>query len=203
MNVYFVQAGGDKGPVKIGISGNVASRLSGIQSGNAEPCRILASFEHSNAAAIERQLHVEFADLRLKGEWFTFDERITTLISAWQAIEHDQGRLHGSFSAVLLNRVRESKCRTLIADWWVVTWNEEHNETHTMPLLEHLSLTHDALLFNRTDFRADVIVAIVETDNEADRLQLAFEPWLQAMKIARRIGLGNGWAWWREPGARP
>lgn len=201
MNVYFVQAGDERGPIKIGISGDVAKRVSSIQTGNPQPCRLLASFEHKNAVDVERRLHDTFSDLRMEGEWFTYDERISDVIDAWRFIESDQGRGDNKPTR-LLDLVRESRCRQVIGGWWVVTWDDKKGTAHTQPLIGYLAMTHGCLLFDRNQFGSDVIVAIVETPEEADRLLLALEPWLVAMRIARTAGLGNGYEWWRGPASK-
>lgn len=65
--VYFVQRG-DDGPVKIGITKDIKSRMSSLQTGHAEQLRLLASFE--GARRDERELHDRLSAHRISGEWF-------------------------------------------------------------------------------------------------------------------------------------
>lgn len=64
--VYFIRAG--KGPIKIGRSVNVGSRIATMQTGNAEELRVVARMP--GGAAIESMLHARFAAARMRGEWF-------------------------------------------------------------------------------------------------------------------------------------
>jgi hypothetical protein len=63
---YFM--GGDDGPIKIGYSVNVKSRLQSIQ--NASPTRLRVLATSSGGIFRERAYHIHFAAHRLKGEWF-------------------------------------------------------------------------------------------------------------------------------------
>ncbi len=65
--IYFAQRG-ENGPIKIGVTGHVKSRVSELQTNVAEPVRLLASFPGTRA--MERALHDRFHAHRLKGEWF-------------------------------------------------------------------------------------------------------------------------------------
>lgn len=71
--VYFIQAG-DSGPIKIGFTNNVERRLSGLQTGCANPLNIIAKLPFKSKAAAsryERELHDQFSPYRLTGEWFS------------------------------------------------------------------------------------------------------------------------------------
>lgn len=63
---YFI--GGETGPVKIGFSVDVASRLRAIQTHSPIPLSILAT--RAGGAAREGAYHRQFAEHRLHGEWF-------------------------------------------------------------------------------------------------------------------------------------
>ncbi len=71
MPVYLIRAG-NKGPVKIGYSDDVAVRLSKIQADNHERLTILRLLE--GGVPEEAMLHAKFADDWLHGEWFTFSK---------------------------------------------------------------------------------------------------------------------------------
>lgn len=66
--VYFAQRGAD-GPIKIGVSGSVKTRVSALQTAVAEPVHLLASIVGDRH--IEAALHERFRSSRLKGEWFS------------------------------------------------------------------------------------------------------------------------------------
>lgn len=87
--VYFVQAGDEHGPIKIGNSADVEKRIQSLQTGNHLSLRTLSKFDliaPHLAADFERSLHVAFGDLRMEGEWFKHDARILNLIESLQAI---------------------------------------------------------------------------------------------------------------------
>ena len=58
------------GPVKIGISANIARRLPALQTGNPRPLHVYASMKLSNAREVEQMAHKFLADRQLVGEWF-------------------------------------------------------------------------------------------------------------------------------------
>lgn len=81
---YAIQAG-EGGPVKIGVSKDPARRLRELQKANAEKLRGLAAWRVLGLE--EAQLHEEYAELRIHGEWFE---------PAWWLID-DMHRLGGDF----------------------------------------------------------------------------------------------------------
>jgi hypothetical protein len=72
MPVYMIQAGGEHGPVKIGVTDDVEKRLIGMQTGNHLRLAVMRLFE--GGPVEERALHQRFDDLRLNGEWFSFSK---------------------------------------------------------------------------------------------------------------------------------
>lgn len=79
MNEHYVYVIGHEndgtiiGPVKVGITNSLGSRLCGIQTGNPfrlKVAHVLSFATRGEAAAIERQFHDNFGDERLNGEWF-------------------------------------------------------------------------------------------------------------------------------------
>jgi len=77
--IYAIQAG-ERGPIKIGRTENPAQRLVTLQQGNAERLRGIAAWV---AVSIEeKQLHQEFADVRLHGEWFQPVCELVELVTA-------------------------------------------------------------------------------------------------------------------------
>lgn len=65
-SVYFAAAGER---IKIGWSRRVSGRLAQLQTGSAEPIRLLGTV--AGGRALERRLHDQFDHLRLSGEWFS------------------------------------------------------------------------------------------------------------------------------------
>ena len=72
---YFIRRGND-GPIKIGRTSWIESRLSSIQNGSAEKLTVVCAVE----ADIERACHQKFAHLRLNGEWFKPDVELLEFI---------------------------------------------------------------------------------------------------------------------------
>lgn len=77
--VYFVRAM-QGGPVKIGVTGNLAQRLNRLEYGEGRPVRALATVP--GGVVLERFLHVRYAELRRRGEWFELDDDLRSLIAA-------------------------------------------------------------------------------------------------------------------------
>lgn len=64
------------GPVKIGISGNVQSRLASVQTGCHRRLEVLAAFsipDRDSARRVEAEIHRLGSHWRLEGEWFDLD----------------------------------------------------------------------------------------------------------------------------------
>lgn len=57
--------------IKVGITRHLKGRLSGIQCGMPQRCELLAFFATRRPRALERYVHVQFAEKRYSGEWFT------------------------------------------------------------------------------------------------------------------------------------
>ena len=64
--IYFVAV---RGFIKIGVTQDWRSRLSGLQSSNPETIEILALLVRPQI--YERTMHRKFAAFRVRGEWFT------------------------------------------------------------------------------------------------------------------------------------
>lgn len=67
LTVYFIQRG-DDGPVKIGITKNLKSRLNGLQTSSAE--KLFVRREFNGTQDDEAMFHQVFAAHRMSGEWF-------------------------------------------------------------------------------------------------------------------------------------
>lgn len=78
-HVYFFQRGED-GPIKIGASNDLARRFREIQTGCAEPLRVLGVVV-LGGRQMEQRLHTMFAVDRLHGEWFRPTQFLYEVIS--------------------------------------------------------------------------------------------------------------------------
>ena len=75
--IYVIQAGGEDGPVKIGLTYDPEKRLAELQTGNPEILTLLRVLEGD--AAREAEIHSMFSHLKIRGEWFHFAPRMLTL----------------------------------------------------------------------------------------------------------------------------
>lgn len=76
-SVYFAAAG-DR--IKIGWSRRVGSRIAELQTGNPDPVVLLATMPGSRGR--ERELHRQFANARLAGEWFARTPELSAFIDS-------------------------------------------------------------------------------------------------------------------------
>lgn len=77
--VYFIQAG-EAGPIKIGRSrDDPRQRLSALQTAHYETLRLLGVLQSDPEG--EARLHEQFANLRIRGEWFRPGPGLLTLIA--------------------------------------------------------------------------------------------------------------------------
>ncbi len=66
--LYIIQR--ENGPIKVGISANLKSRLRTLQNGNAERITVLRKYTMRD---VEKAIHRMLRDSRLEGEWFAAD----------------------------------------------------------------------------------------------------------------------------------
>lgn len=76
--IYFLRPIGQEGPIKIGCSINVKSRLSTVLLWS--PVKLEIAAVTNGGHEYERQLHARFARQRLHGEWFAPCPDLTNLI---------------------------------------------------------------------------------------------------------------------------
>lgn len=88
MAVYFIRAG-ESGPVKIGSADDVAHRIAELQAGNPEPLILLRQIDGGRQT--EHFTHRHFKHLRIRGEWFVFDESMLTFVAEF--VERPASRL--------------------------------------------------------------------------------------------------------------
>lgn len=69
-SVYFIQIGAD-GPIKIGIAANVGARLRALQTAKPRQLFVRGTISEVGCALrLEQELHLRFAQQRIRGEWF-------------------------------------------------------------------------------------------------------------------------------------
>lgn len=182
-HIYFAQAGGKTGPVKIGFSWNPAQRLAALQTGNHLPIEIVASFRCENAQSAETAIHRYLGDLRMEGEWFKHDVRITELIEAFRDSETNMG-----FGRSHLDQI-PGCC--VDGNAWAVLWSHSQGRAHLEPLAETLLIGRSVLLAGRGEPNDYMLIAICPTGDEANEFARAIEPRLRAARFVRQ--LKKGW----------
>lgn len=78
-NTYFVQCGGERGPVKIGVSIDTKERLATLQTSNPRKLVLLGEIENGGNL-LELSLHAMFAKDRIQGEWFEWSEDVSRCV---------------------------------------------------------------------------------------------------------------------------
>lgn len=80
--VYFLQVD-PGGPIKIGYSRrgrNFERRIAALQSASAWPLKVTRTFPGTKS--LEQRLHIVFAALRMRGEWFYPDPELCAVAHA-------------------------------------------------------------------------------------------------------------------------
>lgn len=78
--VYFVQAGCIDGPIKIGVTRNVFSRFSDLQTSHYKRLYLIGMIPGGDKT-LEAQLHDRFVKSRVRGEWFESSPELILFIS--------------------------------------------------------------------------------------------------------------------------
>lgn len=82
--VYFIQAG-LAGPIKIGVSWNIPSRLYALQQASHEELHHIGDLHCTNKAAAlvaERALHEQLQNTHIRGEWFESTAEVRATVPA-------------------------------------------------------------------------------------------------------------------------
>lgn len=77
--VYFVRAGDEGGPIKIGYTTNLTSRMNAISTHNPQDLLVLAV--QRATPTLERMLHSKFARDNIRGEWFHSSQALLDYIA--------------------------------------------------------------------------------------------------------------------------
>lgn len=88
--VYFIQCRGDRGPIKVGFAKNVEPRLLNHQIGNPYDLTVRAQVWVDEPDAVENSIHIHFAAVRIRGEWFAHTQEMESLIR--RVNEYEQAR---------------------------------------------------------------------------------------------------------------
>lgn len=80
--LYFAQADGLFGPIKIGTARDIENRLRGIHTGIHIPVEVRLLVSVRGGRSEEDWLHEHFAVLRTHGEWFRYDAEIVMTANA-------------------------------------------------------------------------------------------------------------------------
>jgi hypothetical protein len=86
--VYFVQAE-TLGLIKIGVANQASRRFVSLQADSPDPLRLLGIMTCENHGALEFTLHLRFAHLRVRGEWFRPDPELLAFIEE-NVIDEDE-----------------------------------------------------------------------------------------------------------------
>lgn len=78
--IYFIRAGDEGGPVKIGRTRDVLRRLAALQTASSETLHLVGFVQGD--ASTERVLHEEFKEDMLRGEWVASSPRLAEIRQA-------------------------------------------------------------------------------------------------------------------------
>lgn len=97
--VYMVMD--PKGRVKIGWTRDLDARVGALNASTADNFQLLRVI--TGGKPTERWLHKKFAHLRIKGEWFQFDQAMLTIVTPDELpIRRGRGRVMSSAEAHLI-----------------------------------------------------------------------------------------------------
>jgi hypothetical protein len=74
--VYFIQSGGEGGPIKIGHAINVERRLASLQTASPQELTLLHAVD--GGEKLENDLHIMFYEHWIRGEWFRRWQKFST-----------------------------------------------------------------------------------------------------------------------------
>jgi|GEM_PF-1618755 len=83
--IYFIQSGGDDGPIKIGLTErDLCKRVKELQTASPYPLTLLAA---AHGTAVEEiVLHNKFKHLQMEGEWFKPEKELIEYVESIPAI---------------------------------------------------------------------------------------------------------------------
>jgi hypothetical protein len=91
--VYFIQAGKNGSPVKIGVTSDLDERMRTLQTANPYPLTCKAAipcFDKAVAYKLESYLHRSLHKHRMQGEWFKNNfGNLKKLVAKYEAMKHE------------------------------------------------------------------------------------------------------------------
>lgn len=93
--VYFAQA--MDGPIKIGVTGNLAARINQIQVNNAREIIVLGAFEVPKGH--EKRLHKRLSQHVIRGEWFAPHQDVYDALAACEFVAETLAELEETEAA--------------------------------------------------------------------------------------------------------
>ena len=92
--IYLIESVGNYDTrYKVGFSRNnntVKKRLSAIQTGNPDRCKIIELFSTKHGRKVETSIHNLYSHIRMEGEWFAFDLMdVNSFIETCKKIENN------------------------------------------------------------------------------------------------------------------
>lgn len=106
MSVYYVIAP-DVGLAKIGYAEHARKRFSKIQSDS--PVRLVLAAVEDGGADVEAARHLQFADLRRRGEWFAHEGSLAEHVASLPPLGAKQPSLHARVIAVGISKAHASQ----------------------------------------------------------------------------------------------
>jgi hypothetical protein len=107
--IYAIQAGKD-GPVKFGLARNPQSRIKDLQVAHHEQLYLLASQKTSDDQMIERLLHKQHAEYRIRGEWFSPSAAVLATVETMKEAKAETSALR-RYCEEIVNKYRAIKHR--------------------------------------------------------------------------------------------
>lgn len=188
-SLYFIQAGGDRGPIKIGFSVDPAKRCSDLQVGNHEALALLASLRCRDAQYAEKAIHEHLSSSRMNGEWFRFSVETAAIVRAARALS--------SFALQSKPLLPESLRTTKMSaatdgEVWVAEWSDSQCAPHIQPLSESLAMAWEVLLGGAGSPNDYTVLGLFESSAAANDFLDKAQPELVAMTKLRRAINGVG-----------
>ena len=119
-HIYFIQAGGPTGPIKIGWAIDPEERLKQLQSGNDRVLEIIGTIP--GTVRDEKALHAKFSSDRIKGEWFRCTSDVVSLMG-FESPRSEDPKTKPEYDFFLTNRsVFDHWTFTEAPDWVFKLW---------------------------------------------------------------------------------
>lgn len=190
-SVYFIQAGDENGPVKVGYSADPAKRCADLQTGNHLKLTLVASIPCANAPAGEELLHehLDLHDARINGEWFECDDKMRALIAAANTLAKTRSNKLVNLDLVTRSFITSAysglELNGMVPDCWVAEWSYRQNAGHVEKLQTILLLTWQMLLGGAGAPNDYVTLGFFPTREAAHAFLDTIEPHLRAMRLLR------------------